>query len=370
MKKILLFFWATFSFQTITADNIEIDGLYYIISQKDLTAEVTENPNKYKGDIVIPSKIDIDGKSYKVVSIGEKAFLDCDELLSISIPETIKRIGFAAFADCYNLKKIILPDELESIGPYAFGYCQSLTTITIPNSTYFESSSFWGYSTFRDCTALESIKLPDNMTRIGRDMFKNCSQLNNIAIPQNVNMIEDTAFEGCSELSEITIPKEVTYIGTGAFLRCEKIKQLNIPDLVEEIAGVAFAGCKQLETIIIGKGIRKMNFTVFQECKVLKNVFVYSEIVPVFNFPYFVDYNPSDATLYVPENALLEYMTTNPWGGFGKFIKIETTGIGNIEMEHNIPHVYSINGARLDKLHRGINIIKMDNGKSKKLLLK
>ena len=208
------------------------------------------------------------------------------------------------------------------------------------------------------------------MTLIGRDMFKNCSQLKIITIPQSVTMIEDNAFSGCSELSEIAIPKEVTYIGSGAFFGCEKIKQLIIPDLVEEIAGVAFAGCKQLETIKIGKGIRKMDCTVFQNCVELKNVYVYSEIVPVFNFPYFVEYNPSEATLHILESALFEYMVSNPWSGFEKFTKLETTGITNIEKEHNMPQIYSINGGRLNGLHRGINIIKMDNGKSMKLMCK
>ena len=58
--------------------------------------------------IRIPSKVAINGKTYTVTSIGDKAFYNCNKLKHIKIPSTITNIGNGAFSGCIKLSKIKL----------------------------------------------------------------------------------------------------------------------------------------------------------------------------------------------------------------------------------------------------------------------
>lgn len=52
----------------------EIDGIYYNLISKGKVAEVTENPNKYSGSVIIPQSVNYKDVDYCVSSIGNNAF--------------------------------------------------------------------------------------------------------------------------------------------------------------------------------------------------------------------------------------------------------------------------------------------------------
>ena len=81
-----------------SADVVEVDGIYYDISET--TATVTDGDNEYSGDIVIPESITYENSKYSVTSIGELAFIYCSGLTSIAIPNSITSIGESAFEGC------------------------------------------------------------------------------------------------------------------------------------------------------------------------------------------------------------------------------------------------------------------------------
>lgn len=64
----------------------------------------------------------------KVEDIGERAFIHCDALTSLSLPETVTKIDAGAFSYCGNLKTLSLPKSLKSVGLGAFDY--NYATIT------------------------------------------------------------------------------------------------------------------------------------------------------------------------------------------------------------------------------------------------
>ena len=84
MKKQLLLFVMILLPLVASADAVEIDGIYYNLITKAKGAEVTSNPDKYSGDIVIPDKITYEGNEYSVMFIGERAFAECEALTSVS----------------------------------------------------------------------------------------------------------------------------------------------------------------------------------------------------------------------------------------------------------------------------------------------
>ena len=94
------------------------------------TVTITGCDEDASGKLVIPALIE--GKS--VTSIGGEAFLSCDSLTSITIPDSVTSIGDLAFYDCTSLTSITIPDSVTSIGDRAFYKCSSLTSITIGDS--------------------------------------------------------------------------------------------------------------------------------------------------------------------------------------------------------------------------------------------
>ena len=68
------------------------------------------------GEITVPTYID--GKRVRV--IGYQAFLRCDRITKVTIPDGVRKIGTSAFYHCYGLQSISLPDSVTEVGMWAF----------------------------------------------------------------------------------------------------------------------------------------------------------------------------------------------------------------------------------------------------------
>ena len=140
--KIRLHLWFVFvvvllGILPVSAYDFQVDGIYYNINGEEVTVtnETGEsNSNSYSGDVVIPSSVSYEGKSYSVTSIGEYAFQNCSHVTSVMIPETVVSIGDFAFSVCTSLTKMELPALLQSIGTYSFSSCTELISVTLPMS--------------------------------------------------------------------------------------------------------------------------------------------------------------------------------------------------------------------------------------------
>lgn len=133
-----------------------------------------------------------------VTSIGNEAFRDCNGLTSIVIPNSVKSIGHIAFCDCSSLASVTLGNKVSSIGSTAFAGCSSLTSITMPDSV-----TSIGNNAFRGCSSLTSMSIPNNTTIIARQVFSWCTSLTCVMISNGVTEIEPCAFEYCVALSNI-----------------------------------------------------------------------------------------------------------------------------------------------------------------------
>ena len=153
-----------------------------------------------------------------LTTIGKSAFYECDNLISITIPDSVTTIGDEAFSYCSSLTSVTIPDGVTTIGNGAFGSCSSLTSITIPDSV----TTIGNYA-FTNCNSLTSVTIPDSVTTIGWGAFANCNSLTSVTIGDSVTMIGDYAFLGCISLTSVTIPDSVTTIGEAAFYGCTSL---------------------------------------------------------------------------------------------------------------------------------------------------
>lgn len=100
-----------------------------------------------------------------------------------------------AFMGCTNLQEVKLPDGVQEIGEFAFLRCNALTTVNLPQVTRIDNSAF------RECTSLKTLTL-DNAAAIGQDAFYGCTGLETLKIPM-CTRFGNYIVTGCKALTRI-----------------------------------------------------------------------------------------------------------------------------------------------------------------------
>ena len=231
-----------------------------------------------------------------VTSIGDNAFSYCEDLKSVTVPDSVTSIGDRAFYHCTSLKSIVIPDSVTSMGQYAFYYCTALKSVTIGNGV-----TAIGPYTFYDCTDLQSVIIGNSVTAIGTWAFYRCISLTSLTIPDSVTSIGSDAFYNCAALKSITLPDSITRITGGAFHNCisltynthdtinylgneqnpyvvamkasdHSITSCTILAGTKVIYDSAFFGCGSLTDVTIPGSVTNIGANVFKNCTDLTRI--------------------------------------------------------------------------------------------------
>ena len=223
-----------------------IDGFKYILDSDTKTATLVPNTEKYAGDeIVIPESVKAkDGNNYKITAFGDKCFLWCSGLTSITIPSSVTSLGEDCFSGCDGLTSITIPSSVTSLGEGCFCGCDGFTSITIPSSV-----TSLGEGCFQNCRSLTSITIPSSVTSLGDWCFAGCDGLTSIAIPSSVTSLGNNCFASCFGLTSITIPSSVTSLGDYCFYFCSGLTSITISSSVTSLGNGCFNLCSHLESI-------------------------------------------------------------------------------------------------------------------------
>ena len=95
--------------------------------------------NKKAKNVTIPATIKMDGVTYKVTKIAEKAFKGNKKVQKIVIGKNVKQIGADAFRNCKNLKKIVIQTTKlndKNVHKKAFRGVTKKTVITVPSKKW------------------------------------------------------------------------------------------------------------------------------------------------------------------------------------------------------------------------------------------
>ena len=274
--------------------------------------------------------------------ICNNAFLFCESLSSIAIPDSVTSIGGSAFYGCNTLSSIVIPVSVTKMDSNPFeGWNGKLTVLspryiydndvlidnvkkviiafrnkdvsyTIPNSV-----TSIGDHAFSGCESLSSIVIPDSVTCIGGSAFEYCESLSSIVIPVSVIKMDGNPFAGwngkLTVLSPMyiydndvlidnvkkviiafrnkdvsyTIPDSVTSIGDCAFVGSKSLSSIVIPDSVTSIGDCAFVGCKSLLSIVIPNSVIHIGNRAFWYCESLKSIVIPNGVTSIGDYVFF-----------------------------------------------------------------------------------
>ena len=175
----------------------------------------------------------------------------------VNIDEGTLRVAERAFMECETLISVTLPNSMISINPNAFELCFELRHVD-----YGESIVELSYGAFAGCHNLEEVVLPPSVTTIESFVFHGCSSLSNLFLPNSVTTIGEYAFEGCTSLAHVTLPNAITEINDGVF-ETSGLKTITIPEGVTTIGALSFFECDSLTTVTISQSVTEIKYAAF-----------------------------------------------------------------------------------------------------------
>ncbi len=211
-----------------------------------------------------------------------------------------------------------------------------------------------------DCSSLETIVVNSGNTVY--DSREGCNAI--------IETASNTLIAGCRNT---IIPNSVTSIGSSAFDRCGCPTSVTIPNSVTSIGQSAFYNCSGLTSVSIPNSVTSIGNNAFYECSALTDVYCFATDVPKAQYSTFYLTSIKLATLHVPASSLEAYRTTNPWSEFGTIVALtdEEVGVKTIDnAQLIINNVYDLQGRHQTRKQKGINIIRMNDGTTKKVLVK
>jgi hypothetical protein len=264
------------------AEAVEIDGINYTLNADLNEAEVIKKSEKYSGNVVIPETIEHEGVSYKVTSIGERAFYECIDLTSIVIGGNIASIGTLAFNGCTGLTTFTIPKNVKRIEQYFLSGCSNLESLVLNCDTI---KDWFGSSLGKQ---IKSVTLGDNVKVIGEKSFGGFKALKTIEISSNLRKIESKAFEYCC-LNTINIHDlkswcEIECVGASShplldknymrknlFLNGEEVTDLVLDNSISQIRNCAFA-CTSIKSVTFTSPVSIVS-GAFGHCNALSSVY-------------------------------------------------------------------------------------------------
>ena len=163
----------------------------------------------------------------------------------------------------------------------------------------------------------------------------------------------------------------------GKFLRFLRVKKHSYAGTVAtRVYNEFFGDCYNLTTVVIPNSLNFIGLLAFDRCDKLFNLYCYAEYPPTIDYS-LGEIDLSKITLHVPAASIDIYKNAIEWQNFGNIVALtdddpNPTGIESTK-EDKISYpvsTYTIDGKRINKAQRGLNIIKMSDGTTKKVIIK
>lgn len=251
-----------------------------------------------EAELLVPSEVTYNDKTYTVTAVGNDAFSQFDELDRLVLPSTITTIGKNAFYGCDHLNQIFIenedcvitiPDDLfvglstpniylsVSSPVLASQYAETagwkdLKVVTGGQFDYTDENGVtWTVETLAPAKwygyyqhEVVRDNLQDKVTIIGAKNFGSTVNVpytvtianseyyvygingDNSQAPEKVEGRE--AFPFCQDIVKVVLPPSVKELGWGAFRECYNLESINLEN-VEKLHDWCFGNCNKLKEV-------------------------------------------------------------------------------------------------------------------------
>ena len=216
------------------------------------SSDAEQIPVSDSGHVNIPDTITRDGKEYEVAGLGTACFKDRQDVVSVTMPDTVRYLGWWCFDSCSRLQTVKLSNSIQVIGMAAFQLCSSLSEMELPDSVRIIENFAYNH-----CSGAQnsSLYLPASLIRMGTDrnapthMFYDCgtSIFTEFEVDENNPAYKD--IDGVLYTKDgtvlVSIPRgkifdDATYV---------------MPDAVEWLGELSFSRNQNIRTVVLSDNL-------------------------------------------------------------------------------------------------------------------
>lgn len=355
MKKLLLTFLSAFFLMTASAEVVQgtCDGVNWTYDRDTYVLTISVAEGNVDGKMADHTKADTEWHKYILEIYGNTKkpvyYYISNDVEKVVIEEGITHIGNYSFSNCECLVEVVLPKTVKTIGAHAFDNSTELVTIsgTASNVTSVGANAF------------NSTQVMNNgYLQLGNTLFTATEATGDLDFTgKGITHIADGAFLRNQKVTSIIFDESLTTIGAEAFSGCTNLTTLNLPNTVETFGDDAFRNCTNLPVVgdyqmagdyiivkvvdtdnteyTIGDDIIYVAEEAFVGCSETPIVYCEQEVAPLAGtnaFPNVFSF------IYVPDGAEQSY--TNAWGVMANKVnttnvKIGATGYATVALRHS-----------------------------------
>ena len=355
--------------------------------------EAFYNCSGFTGSLILPNS---------VTTIGESAFNKCSGFTNLKLSDAMSAIPKGAFNKCTNISgELVIPVSVTEIGMYAFQACTNLnkgsenpSQVTLP-----ESLEKIGKYAFSLCDQIKTVNfqsLPEGISEyLGKSLKKAVSLSDNSFIsPKASDTVNEISYtrQMSNDWGTLVLPYALTLTGSEPY-RLYTIENMNGDELVlkqldkDVLAGTPCvvkrngseaeltfdANDAELNMAINDRPMDGMKFSGTYWTKDVTNGYIIAKDC----FWSVAELNKSDLVKGVkvkPFRAWLDGTSPNGASQLSICVSDTATGIGAAgtidALNDTATEYYDLSGKRLDEPQRGVNIVRMKSGKTKKIIIK
>jgi len=316
----------------------------------------------------------------KVIEIADSTFYCARNLNALTIPESVEKVGYNAFANSGIKKVEVLPTIPPKVSDGNSGLNQSLVSLYVYGKDFdtYYVANYWG--DFKYIYTVEKYKLT---YLIDGDVYKILELhagmlINQIEIPTK----EGYTFSGWSDIPEKMPAHDVNVTGTFAINKYKLVYQVDgeeyksseveygasiTPVTAPKKEGYTFSGWSGIparmpahDVTITGTfNVNQYTITYMIDDEVYQTESVdYGSIITPPSAPVREGYNFewTDVPETMPAHDII-------------IVGSYTSGINAIKADDEEGKWYTLDGKQIEQPRKGLNIVRMSNGKTKKVLV-
>lgn len=376
------------------------DGIIYELNLTQGSAILVDG-KAATGNIVVPNTITMNDVVCTVIGIADEAFNQNANLTGVTLNGDLQTIGSKAFAET-NITALNMGAKVRQVGTDFHYKATKLATITVDeNNPYLcaensllmtkDKKEVIGFPVANPATELI---IPDEVELVRNDAVNRCKNLKRIVIGSGCKHIERNAFDNCTEATELILGDNIEDIGYQAFRSLKSVTELQFPKNLKFLYDYAFSFTWSLKEAVLPEGLEWLCGGALNRCDALERVVMPASLTWVGQEPFSncgamtelvsMAENPvglttelfNDATkyqtvtLYVPEGCIDNYRNANIWQKFVNIEEMPNTSIDGVQTktEAAVEAIYTIDGKRLSQMQNGVNIVRMSDGTTRKII--